>query len=133
RRAQSKGAGAADLVRLDSRLETLPVDLPDTTIDLVGEGIYRFATFDPRYGISFNQFLIPDERPALIHTGPHYAYERVRKAVAEIVDPKKLAYVVVPHFESDECGGMGRFIGDAPEAQLVCSEVGAGINLSGWG
>jgi flavorubredoxin len=27
---------------------------------------------------------------------------------------------------------MGRFIREAPQSTLVCSEVGAGINLSGW-
>jgi flavorubredoxin len=39
---------------------------------------------------------------------------------------------VVPHFEADECGGMGRFVAEAPGAVLVCSLVGARINLSQW-
>jgi flavorubredoxin len=103
-----------------------------TRLDPVGDGIYRIATFDPNYGISFNQFLIADDKPALIHTGPHQAYEQVRKAVAEVLDPAILAYVVVPHFEADECGGMGRFVAEAPESLLVCSEAGAALNLSGW-
>src|SRR5205823_7056629 len=37
-----------------------------------------------------------------------------------------------PHFEADECGGMSRFVKEAPGAVLVCSEVGSGVNLSGW-
>jgi flavorubredoxin len=101
-------------------------------IDEVADGIFRINAFEPQYGISFSQFLIMDERPALIHTGTYPAYESVRKAVAELVDPAKLAYVVVPHFEADECGGMGRFVKEAPKAVLACSEVGAGINLSAW-
>ena len=101
-------------------------------IDQVAEGIYRINAFEPQYGISFSQFLIVDERPALIHTGTHPWYEDVRKAVAELVDPAKLAYVVVPHFEADECGGMGRFVKEAPKPVLACSEVGAGINLAAW-
>jgi flavorubredoxin len=101
-------------------------------VDEVAKGIFRIAEFDPNYGISINQFVIVDEHPALIHTGTHPAYDSVRKAVAEIIDPSKLRYVVVPHFEADECGGMGRFIKDAPQAVLVCSEVGHGINLSAW-
>jgi len=103
-----------------------------TRIDEVGQGVYRVATFDPAYGISFNQFLLADERPALIHTGPHQAYEAVRNAVAKVMDPSKLAYVVVPHFEADECGGMGRFIAEAPESTLICSELSAALNLGGW-
>jgi flavorubredoxin len=103
-----------------------------TRLDPVADGIYRIATFWPEYGITVNQFLIDDERPALVHTGTHPSYESVRKAIAQVIDPRKLAYVIVPHFEADECGGMGRFVREAPQSTLVCSEVGAGINLSGW-
>jgi len=103
-----------------------------TRVDEVGQGIYRIGTWWPQYGITVNQFLIDDDRPALVHTGTFQSYEAVRKAVARVIDPKRLAYVVVPHFEADECGGMGRFVAEAPEAVLVCREVGAGINLSGW-
>jgi flavorubredoxin len=52
--------------------------------------------------------------------------------VAQVLDPKRLAYVLCPHFEADECGGMGRFVEEAPEAVLACSEAGAILNLSGW-
>ena len=103
-----------------------------TRLDPVAEGIYRIATFDPAHGITFNQFLIADDRPALIHTGPYQAYAAVRKAVSEVIDPATLAYVVVPHFEADECGGMGRFVAEAPRSVLVCSDVGRTVNLSGW-
>ena len=48
------------------------------------------------------------------------------------MDPAKLAYVVVPHFEADECGGMGRFVKDAKHSSLLCSELGMALNLSGW-
>ena len=101
-------------------------------IDEVARNIFRISAFELQYGITFNQFLILGDQPALIHTGTHPWYESIRAAVAELVDPKKLAYVIVPHFEADECGGMGRFVAEAPEAVLVCSDVGAGINLSGW-
>jgi flavorubredoxin len=103
-----------------------------TRIDAVADDTYRIGTFWPEYGITVNQFLIADERPALVHTGTHPSYDNVRKAIAQVIDPKKLEFVIVPHFEADECGGMGRFIREAPQSTLVCSDVGAGINLSGW-
>jgi hypothetical protein len=37
-----------------------------TRIDEIVEGIYRICTWQPQYGITFNQFLIADEQPALI-------------------------------------------------------------------
>ncbi len=101
-------------------------------VDEVSKGIYRICTFEQESGLNFNQFLIDDERPALIHTGMYPMYEDVRKAVAEVMDPSRLSYVVVPHFESDECGGMGRFLEEAPDAVLACSELGAMVNLTQW-
>jgi flavorubredoxin len=103
-----------------------------STVTEITPGVFRIGAWWPEYGITINQFLIPGDRPALIHTGTFPAYEHVRKAVAEVIDPKSLAYVVCPHFEGDECGGMGRFLAEAPAAQFVCSEMGAAINLSAW-
>ena len=101
-------------------------------VDELTDGIYRISTFHPIKNLQFNQFIIDDELPTLIHTGTYPMYEDVRKAVAEILDPKRLAYVVCPHFEADECGGMGRFVSEAPQAVLACSELGARINLTQW-
>ncbi len=52
----------------------------DTRIDEIVDGIYRISTWAPEETgpITFNQFVIDDERPALIHTGVHPAYEAVR-------------------------------------------------------
>ena len=103
-----------------------------TRIDEVVDDVYRIATWVPEAGITFNQFLIDDERPALIHTGMHQLYEGVRNAVAEVLDPTRLAYVALLHFEADECGGMTRFAAQAPQSTLICSALSAGLNLSGW-
>ncbi len=101
-------------------------------VDEVADGIYRISTLETETQFQYNQFLIDDERPTLIHTGMFPMYEDVRKAVAEVLDPARLAYVVCPHFEADECGGMGRFVTEAPEAVLACSEAGALLNLTQW-
>jgi len=103
-----------------------------TKVDQVAEGIYRISTLETASEFQFNQFLIDDDRPTLIHTGMYPMYESVRKAISEVLDPSRLAYIVVPHFEADECGGMGRFVAAAPQAVLVCSEMGALLNLTQW-
>ena len=54
-----------------------------TRIDHITGGIYRIATWVPDYGITFNQFLIDDERPTLIHTGDYAFYEKVRGAISK--------------------------------------------------
>ncbi len=98
------------------------------------DGVYRISSGpDADFPISFNQFLIAGDRPTLIHTGYFESYNAVRAAVAQVVDPKLLAYVVLGHFEADECGGMDRFLDEAPGSVLVASDLGAAVNLSHWG
>ena len=106
-----------------------------TRIDEIVDGIYRISTtisLDQGPDFQFNQFLIDDERPALVHTGMHQMYESVRGAVAEVLDPGRLEYVILLHFESDECGGMDRFLEGAPDSTLACSALSNDLNLSGW-
>ena len=105
----------------------------DTRIDEIVEGIYRISTWQEPYGITFNQFLIPDERPALIHTGMHHLYDQVRDAVAQVLDPVRLSYIVLLHWEGDENGGMERFMRVAPQSELVGSLLSIQLNASGLG
>jgi flavorubredoxin len=103
-------------------------------VDELLDGIYRISTTVqlPDTEFQFNQFLIDDERPALIHTGMYPLYEQVRDAIGEVLDPGKLGYVILLHFEADETGGMDRFLEGAPHSTLGCSALSAILNLSGW-
>jgi flavorubredoxin len=105
----------------------------NTRIDHLTGSIYRIATWTPEYRITFNQFLIDDERPALIHTGEYNAYESIRNAIAEVIDPRRLAYIALLHWEGDENGGMDRFMRDAPAAELVGSALSIQLNARGFG
>ncbi len=99
-------------------------------LDEVQDGIYRISVYVEDYGISFNQFLLKDKKPMLIHTGPIGMYEAVEERVREVIDLEKLRYVTLLHFESDEWGGM-RFL-ESPRAELVCSRASSILNLQGW-
>ncbi len=105
----------------------------ETRIDHVVGGIYRISTTTETYGITFNQFLIDDERPALVHTGEHGSYEHVREAIREVLDPATLAYVLLLHWEGDENGSMDRFMAEAPQAELVGSALSIELNAKGFG
>jgi flavorubredoxin len=111
-----------------------PTQAP-TRVDEIVEDVHRISTtmhLEGGLDFQFNQFLIDDERPALIHTGMHQMYDDVRGAVAEVLDPGKLAYVILLHFEADECGGMDRFLEGAPDSTLACSALSTELNLRGW-
>ena len=102
----------------------------DVDISEINDGIYRISGLISRYQITFNQFLIDDENPTLIHTGPIGMYEKIADKVKEVIPLEKLANVAFLHFESDEWGGMD-FL-KAPKARLVCGELTSRLNLSGW-
>jgi flavorubredoxin len=103
-------------------------------VDEIVRGIYRISTTvrSDGFDFQFNQFLIDDDRPALIHTGMYPMYDDVRGAVEEVLDPGRLAYVILLHFESDECGGMDRFLEAAPDSTLACSAASVELNLRSW-
>jgi flavorubredoxin len=107
--------------------------MAETRIDKIVDDIYRISTWQEQYGITFNQFLIDDERPTLIHTGMHDLHGGIRKAIGQVLDPKKLANIVLLHWEGDENGGMDRFMKEAPNCQLIGSFMSIQLNAVGFG
>ena len=104
-----------------------------TRIDHITGGIYRISTWSQEFGISFNQFLIDDDQPTLIHTGTYDHYEGVRAAIREVLDPARLANIVLLHWEGDENGGMDGFMAEAPGSILVGSALSIVLNAHGFG
>jgi flavorubredoxin len=105
----------------------------ETRIDHIVGGIYRISTMTDTYGITFNQFLIDDDQPTLVHTGDHFMYESIRGAIQEVLDPATLANLVLLHWEGDENGGMDRFMSEAPGAELVGSALSIQLNAASFG
>ena len=105
----------------------------ETRIDHIAGGIYRISTMTETYGITFNQFLIDDEHPTLVHTGDHFMYDNIRAAISGVLDPATLANLVLLHWEGDENGGMDRFMREAPGAQLVGSALSIQLNAASFG
>ncbi|MGN6631542.1 MAG: hypothetical protein ACTHKP_04810 [Nitrososphaeraceae archaeon] len=92
------------------------------------DGIYRIAGFVGEYGITFNQFLINDIKPTLIHTGPLGMYSKIEEKVKEVVPLEKLSYIAFLHFEADECRGM-EFL-KVSKAKMICSDLSSKLNLT---
>jgi flavorubredoxin len=102
----------------------------DVNISEITDGIYRISGFVNSLGITFNQFLINDEKPMLIHTGPIGMYKKIEEKIKEVIPLQKLSYVSFLHFESDELGGI-EFL-ESADAKLVCSDLSSKLNLMGW-
>ncbi|WP_373079574.1 MBL fold metallo-hydrolase [Zhongshania sp.] len=102
----------------------------ETQVTEIARDTFRISTFHPQFGIQFNQFLIHDEQPLLIHTGFQNMLDDTLSGISEVMDPAQLRWIGFSHFEADECGALNALLGLAPNAQAVCSQVAAMVNLS---
>jgi flavorubredoxin len=91
---------------------------------------YRISTYIPEIDLQFNQFLIKDEEPLLFHTGMRVLFPAVREAVATVIDPSTIRWISFSHFEADECGSLNEWLQIAPDAEPVCSTVGALVSVN---
>jgi len=101
-----------------------------TSVTEICDDVYRISTYAPDYGIQFNQFLVTDDEPFLMHTGFKNVFAGIRDAVATVLDPARLRWIGFSHFESDECGALNEWLATAPQAQAVCSFVGATVSVN---
>lgn len=92
--------------------------------------IFRLSLFVPEADLQFNQFLVRDEEPLLFHTGMRGIFTQVREAVGKIIDPAKIRHIGFSHFEADECGSLNEWLQLAPNAEPVCSLVGALVSVN---
>jgi flavorubredoxin len=104
----------------------------NTNITEIAPDVYRISTFVPDYQIQFNQFLIKDDQPFLMHTGFRKMFDITREAVSRIIDPTELRWLGFSHFEPDECGALNEWLQVAPASQAVCSVVGSMVMLDDY-
>jgi flavorubredoxin len=101
-----------------------------TNVTEIAPAVYRLSAFHPEFGIQFNQFLIADDEPFLMHTGFSKMFPLTREGVAAVLDPATVRWIGFSHFEADECGALNEWLQVAPHAQTVSSFVGAMVNLN---
>ena len=96
----------------------------------IAPDVYRLSLFVPEADLQFNQFLVKDDEPLLFHTGMRGIFPQVREAVAKIINPAHLRHIGFSHFEADECGSLNEWLQLAPNAEPVCSFVGAEVSVN---
>jgi flavorubredoxin len=96
----------------------------------IAPDVFRFSTFHPDYGIQFNQFLVRDDEPFLMHTGFKKMFPITLEGVSSVIDPSKLRWIGFSHFESDECGALNEWLQVAPQSEAVCSFVGTMVMVN---
>ena len=99
-------------------------------VNEVAPDLYRISVYVSEFDLQFNHFLIKDEQPLLFHTGYKRLFGEIREAVARILDPSKIRWIIFSHFESDECGSLNQWLEIAPAAEPACSFVGAMVSVN---
>ena len=89
------------------------IGVDDKTIDL----------FESQYvvpnGVSYNSYLILDEKVALLDTVDARGMEQWEKNLMEALGGRKVDYLIVDHLEPDHAGSIGRLVELFPEVTLV--------------
>jgi flavorubredoxin len=102
----------------------------------IAEGIYDVGAIDwnirdfhgysTHQGTSYNAFLIVDEKIVLIDTVKNEFADQLLDNIAQIVDPKKIDFMISNHTEMDHTGALPRVMHRIGEQKpLICSKMGA--------
>lgn len=92
-------------------------------IHWVGGNDHRLALFEnlfpiPR-GVSYNAYVIMDEKTALLDTTDPSVGRIFLDNVAHVLGERKLDYLVINHMEPDHCSMINKVLHKYPQAQLV--------------
>jgi flavorubredoxin len=87
--------------------------------------IRDFHGYSTNLGTTYNSYLIVDEKITLVDAVKKEFADELIDRISQIVDPKKVDYVISNHTEMDHSGGLARVmhrIGE--EKPLYCSKTG---------
>ena len=96
------------------------------------DDLYQFTEELSFMNFTIHQYLLLTEEPVLIYTGTFKQAQYILPKIKELLNGKELKYILVPHIESDECGGLPIFLKEYPNVITICSEIGA-RELPGFG
>jgi len=73
-------------------------------------------------GTTYNSYLIRDEKIAVIDTVKEKFAEPYVEHIKELIDPKKIDYIIMQHNEPDHSGSLAALLEAAPQATIVCAK-----------
>ncbi len=96
----------------------------------IAPDLFRISIFAEWGNLQFNHFVLRDEEPLLFHTGLRGMFPELREAVSKLIPLEDLRHISFSHFESDECGALNEWLAVAPNADVICSQVGALVSVN---
>lgn len=102
----------------------------ETRVTEIAAGVHQLTTFLPGLPIALNQYLIAGDEPTLFHAGMRSVFAVSSEAVARVIPLDTLRWVGFGHVEADESGAMNDWLGVAPHATVIQSEIGCMVSLT---
>ncbi|MCL2013627.1 MAG: flavin reductase [Oscillospiraceae bacterium] len=91
----------------------------------VGANDRRLAMFEGVYsvpnGVSYNSYLLQDEKTVLFDTADKAVKQRFLENVAQALDGKQLDYLIVQHMEPDHSAALEDIINRYPDVKVICN------------
>jgi len=94
-------------------------------LGVIDWNIRDFHGYSTYQGTTYNSYLIMDEKITLIDTVKKEFADELIASISQLVDPKKIDYVISNHTEMDHSGGLPRVMHRIGEdTPLYCSKMG---------
>ena len=94
-------------------------------LGVIDWNVRDFHGYSTYQGSTYNSFLIMDEKITLIDTVKKEFADELIASISQIVDPKKIDYMISNHTEMDHTGGLPRIMHRIGEDKpLYCSKMG---------
>ena len=91
----------------------------------VGASDRRLALFENVFpipkGISYNSYLVLDEKTVLLDTADRAVSGQLLENIAYLLDGRALDYLIVNHMEPDHAASMGELVLRYPGMRIVCN------------
>jgi flavorubredoxin len=104
-----------------------PIEIADGLlwVGAIDWNIRDFHGYSTKQGSTYNAYLILDEKITLVDTVKKEFADELIQSISDVVDPKKIDYVISNHTEMDHSGGLARVMHKVGEDKpLFCSRVG---------
>lgn len=93
-------------------------------VGAVDWNIRDFHGYSTYRGTTYNAFLIIDEKITLIDTVKKPYKSELMHRIHNIIDPKKIDYLVVNHVEMDHSGALPEVVEAINPEKIICSKMG---------
>ena len=81
------------------------------------------STLNINHGVSYNSYLIKDEKTCLLDTADQDVSRQFLENVEAVLGNKKLDYLVIHHMEPDHCYNINEILLRYPEVKIVSNEM----------